>query len=363
MNIADQFMASLHAGHWAWSLALALLGGLLTALSPCVYPLVPITLSVMGARQYQSHIHGFLVALSYVVGMALVYTTLAFIFASLGILLGAVMQSTIMLIMLAVIFFIFALFMFGLIPFVVPESFLRKLSNIGGKGFKGAFLMGMVAGLIAAPCTGPVLGFILTLIAEKQDIAGGIGLMLAFSLGLGLPFLLLGTFSSAIAHVPKSGPWMRTIKMLLGFFMLFTAGYYAYKALPRAQVLSDNQELSWHIIDHNAKKSELDQKLLEAKALSKPVLIDFFADWCIACHELDQITFRDKKIVELLNNFVLIRVDASKDSLEMTKIHQEFSIRGLPTLMIFSPDFKPKKIIGFIKPQDLYKKLLHSMKK
>src|SRR5579871_566316 len=152
-------------------LLLAFVAGLFSTLSPCVYPLIPITPSVMGARRYESHVQGFLVSLFYVLGMSAVYTVLGVMFSSLGTMLGAMMQHKAVVLAIAFLLVIFAMSMLGVFSFTIPESINRRLMHIGGQGKKGAFLMGMVAGVVAGPCTGPILGFILTIIAEQKQMA------------------------------------------------------------------------------------------------------------------------------------------------------------------------------------------------
>lgn len=229
-NISTSILTSLKTGLSNGNLflpfCLTLLAGFLTALSPCVYPLIPITLSIMGARKYESPLQGFLVAASYVLGMTLVYSTLGAVFAYLGLLAGSLMQSPVMLTVIGVFFIFFALSLFGLFDIVLPEAWLKRLSSLGGSGFRGAFVMGLVAGLIAAPCTGPILAYILTVIASGKNVGLGALLMASFSFGLGLPFLVLATFSSFISRLPKSGDWMTRIKYIFAALMLGTAFFY-----------------------------------------------------------------------------------------------------------------------------------------
>ncbi len=395
-DLSAQIAEALKTGSDFWSLSLALLAGFLSALTPCVYPLIPITLSVMGARRYDSRLQGFLVASSYVFGMSLVYSLLGFLFASLGLVAGSLMQSPLILSIVAGVFFLMALVMFGLINLVVPSGLMDKLGSLGGQGFKGAFLMGLVAGLVAAPCTGPVLGFILTLIASEQNISLGLSLMVSFSLGLGLPFLVLGTFSSLLSHLPKSGPWMDRIKLMLGALMVGASLYYIglasgimgnilnafgqmgslallfnlllgailvlakapfsqhpffnhapkimgtiLAALSLAALLSSTKELSpqmgsdvaWHVIDHKSKPKDFDLLLADAKRAGKKVMIDFYADWCVACRKLSSTTFKDPEVLHALKDYFLIKVDATSSSEHVKNIEQRFNITGLPTLI------------------------------
>lgn len=415
-SLAATFAGALDSGQILWPLLLALVAGLLTALSPCVYPLIPITLSIMGARAYETHLHGFLVACSYVLGMSIVYSVLGAIFASLGLLAGSIMQSPFILIIFAFIFLLMALAMLGAFEFVVPTWLLTKLHRIGGRGFKGAFLMGLVAGVIAAPCTGPVLGAILAIIAYDQNLVLGVLLMSSFSLGLGLPFLGLGAFSSVIAHLPKSGSWMNSIKLLLGSAMLAASIYYLAEAAevvasvlikvaqlgttmlvfivvvgiiflilsPKVKLFTvlgaglfssalaamlfslglnlapqtvSSENLSWYIIDdkiHN--QGYFDELLAQADQSCKPVLIDFYADWCIACRELSSLTFTDQAVQQRLGSFFLIKVDASRDSSLLSAIHRRFNITGLPAILVLDRSLEhipQARIMGFVSPEKL----------
>jgi len=422
ISIESLFAGALSTGQILWPLFLALLAGFLTSLSPCVYPLIPITLGIMGARTYESHLHGFLVAASYVLGMTTVYTALGALFASLGIVMGSLMQSTVVLIIFALIFLLLSCALLGVFELRLPSRLLEPLSRVGGRGFKGAFLMGLVAGVIAAPCTGPVLGAILALIAHDQNLVFGILLMSIFSLGLGLPFLALGTFSSAITHLPKSGAWMDPIKYVLGAITLGTGFYFLAQAFtPLRDMLLKLAELhelilfgmtsvgivilalaspnkpwralgallcsvgfasllyiiiplnvsnisnisnksSWHIIDAQTKDPKIfDGYLAQAKTNCMPVLLDFYADWCIACHELSSITFVDPGVKARLSQFFLIKIDASENSKLVSSLHKRYNISGLPTLIILDRlgQEKPSsRIMGFVKAKAFLERLM-----
>lgn len=405
-------------------LSLSFLAGLLSSLSPCVYPLIPITLSVMGARRYDSRIIGFLVASCYVLGMALVYTLLGALSAYLGLITGGLMQNALVLLSIAVIFFLFALAMFGIVTIVIPTRLLNKLSSIGGNGFRGAFIMGLVAGVVAAPCTGPVLGFILTLIAREQNLGLGFALMGSFSLGLGLPFLCLATFSSLLMHLPKSGPWMDKIKLSIGALMMGAAFYYVGLAIPHfkkilnvfnqlgglalfinlflgtflllveprfvhrsvsrilpkimgacliaisiASLLSyenktkthiASHEINWHVINDQSTTKDFDALLLEAKKNHRKVLIDFYADWCVACIQLSNTTLKDPAVLLALKDFILIKIDASSSSTHINGIQQRYNVVGLPTLIFLDENGgqNPRgTIMGFLNASAFLKRV------
>ena len=394
---------------------LVLLAGFLTSLSPCVYPLIPITITLLGSKTYKNRTQGFLTALVYVLGMSLTYASLGIIFASFGILFGSFMQSSIATLIIALFLLWMSLFMWEVINFSLPANLTNKLTKITSKGFRGAFLMGLGAGFIAAPCTGPVLGFILALLAQGQSISFAVILMLFFSLGLGILFLVLGTFSSSLALLPKSGPWMSFVKGMFGSIILAASFYYfslvffkfdkflftiknlglifviiltiltllssvifslkyRYKyflyvnyivlavllvTIFRWQSLYDaksfeNNTITWNIINNkNNSSKDFEHYLEEAKKACKPVLLDFYADWCVACRELEH-TFSNKSVSEVLEKFYLIRIDSTNSSKLINHLQKKFSVTGLPTLVILSPNiFEVKeKIVGFIRPTE-----------
>ena len=412
--------AAIERGELTWVFFLVLFAGLLTALSPCVYPLIPITLGILGTRKYNDHWHGFLISATYVAGIVTLYTALGTIFASLGWVMGGVFQSPWVMSGIIILFIILALEMFGAYEIRLPASLSNSLNQVGGRGYKGAFLMGLVAGLIAAPCTGPVSAFILTMIAQNQNVALGSGLMAVYAIGIGLPFLLLGSFSAAISKMPKSGPWMETVKSFFGLAMLVGALYYLQLIWPRfrsilapsayldgyiaialimlglllgalhfsfkdshpvqkfkkgfgilslsygflillsclgvieqANLTSSN--LSWQIIDE--KDGDAVAKFDAILTTRKPcqrVIVDFYADWCVACKELEHKTWPDSGIEEVLSKFLLIKVDATHDTPSLQKLQQRLGVVGLPLIRFYGSDgvLDEKLIIpGFVGPK------------
>jgi thiol:disulfide interchange protein DsbD len=408
-SVLEQFEIALAKDGVFLPLILAGFAGFLSSLSPCVYPLIPITLSVMGAKKEQK---GFLKALTYTLGLALVYSVLGLTFASLGILSGSLMQHPAFLLLLALFLTLMSLSMFGVFSIVLPQKLVAKLTRLKSQGYKGAFLMGMMAGVVAAPCTGPVLGVILAIIAEQKNITLGLGLMLSFSLGMGAPFLALGTFSKAILHLPKSGPWMDRIKFILGSLTFGVALYYLgqawpffrmgeqitnsgvilvfglllmsiqmfkHQALHGVQVILailmissstasmlfyeepkvySTKALSWHVIDEQTKDfGTLDRLLKKAESENKPVLIDFYADWCQACIELERYTFSEQGVSHELSSWILVRIDATKSSDYLSALQNRYQILGLPTMVLMGLGQKSEKIVGFIASEPFFRKL------
>ena len=402
-SLPARLKAALGAGNLLVAISLVTVGGLLTALSPCVYPLIPITLSILGARQAGSASKGFLLAATYVAGMVVLYTTLGISFAWAGMLAGSALQSPVLTIGVALFCIVMAASMFGAFELVLPSSLQTRLSRTGGGGFKGAFVMGLVAGVIAAPCTGPVLSFVLTIIARDRDVVKGGTLMFFYALGMGLPFLVLGTFSQAIARMPKSGKWMETVKSVFGLLMLGAGLYYLQIGIPafadfftplgaRGLVVGplliivgiaigalhlsfkytgvgekirkgigvavatlgvvaflawtnaspepvDGAEIAWVKVGNGADAlSAFDNALLTAKTAGKPVMIDFGADWCIACKELEKFTFVDPAVRHEAERFVTIKVDATDETEGVKAIQTRFGVVGLPTIAFVGGD-------------------------
>lgn len=319
------------------------IAGVLSSLTPCVYPLIPITLSVMGVKPHDSHRHGFLVACTYVSGMVILYTILGVSFASLGWLAGSTLQSPWVNVFLCLFMFLMALNLWGVFNWTLPSAWSEKLSHIGHQGgYARAFSMGLVAGLIAAPCTGPILAMILTSIAQRHDFKQGVYDMLAYSLGMGLPFLVLATFSSSAHWLPKSGQWMNRIKQVLAVILVVMSLTYGERAYTGFSRKTDE---AYQLIE---------AQIREAKAQKKKVILDFWADWCTLCHELDEKTLKDPKVVDALKNYRLIRVDVSVDNEKTRGLQEAYGVVGLPTLVFMRSG---KKLQGFVSAKDLLKTL------
>src|ERR1039457_658876 len=201
----------------------ALTAGFLTSLTPCVYPMIPITISVFGARGTSSRGRAFLLATAYVAGIAVMFGTLGTTFALLGRAFGTFLSNPLVVVPLALFFFAMAASMFGAFDLALPAVVHHRLSRVGGRGFAGAFLMGLVGGLIAAPCTGPPLAGILAYVATTRDAGHGFLLLATYAAGIGVPFWAIAGFSM---QLPKSGPWMNAIKSVFGIALVVAGLYY-----------------------------------------------------------------------------------------------------------------------------------------
>ncbi|MDP8245732.1 MAG: protein-disulfide reductase DsbD [Candidatus Hinthialibacter antarcticus] len=381
------------------------LSGIATCATPCVFPLIPITITLFGAREAKSTFHAFTLALTYVFGLAATYSALGFIAAYTGSLFGQVMSNPLVIGSVATIFIAMGVSMFGAFELQLPSSWSTKLTSAGGKGFAGAFVMGLVAGVIAAPCTGPVLVGLLAYVAKEANPVFGLSLLLVYAFGLGLPFLILGTFSGLITKLPKSGAWMENVKSVFGI-MLFTAALYFLKDVvqPLKDMLVNSTAVfigaaivfviglllgavhrtfhTTNMMDRLRKGTgvvlctlslfmifggltrveaknvgwvhDLEAGLAAAREQNKPVMIDFYADWCTVCKEIEANTFSDDAVGKALNRFVTIKVNLDEVK-NKNAIQKKFNIYGLPWITFYDSSgthLPDETITGFIGPEE-----------
>jgi thioredoxin:protein disulfide reductase len=227
-DVTDVGKAMLEGGIML-ALGLMFVGGVLTSFTPCVYPLIPITVSFFGATK-TTRVRSFLLSVVFVLGMATMYSALGVTAAATGAVFGTIMTNPIVIGLIAAVFLAFAASMFGAFKIQLPAALQMRLQSVGGTGAGGAFVAGMVAGVIAAPCTGPVLGSALAYVATTGDLSFGFLSMFAFASGMGLLFMAIGTFSASI--VPKSGPWLAKIESVFGIVMVAVALYFLKDILP-----------------------------------------------------------------------------------------------------------------------------------
>jgi thiol:disulfide interchange protein DsbD len=361
----------------------ALTAGLLTALTPCVYPMIPITISVFGGRGV-SRRRSFGLATLYVAGIATMFGTLGTIFAMLGKAFGTYLASPWVVIPLAVFFLAMAASMFGAFELALPYALQQRLARVGGRGAGGVFLMGLVGGLIAAPCTGPPLAGILAFVATTRDAVGGFFLLATYAVGIGVPFWAIAGFSM---QMPRSGPWMEAVKSVFGIALVVAALYYLKNVVPQLAHLTGHTraflgaaagavilglalgaiQLSFH--DRVAirlrkgvgvslaalglfaltnyvltPKVELAWMHGEAEALrlartqNRPVVIDFMANWCLPCKEMDVQVFANPAVGDELRDFTLLRVDLTREDEDATlgAVKAKYGVNTLPAVRIVS---------------------------
>jgi len=373
----------LSKGVGAGTFVILYLAGLLTSLTPCVYPLIPITVGIFGARKAESRAKAAALSASYVGGIAVTYSALGLFAALSGRAFGSALSSPIVSAGLAILLFALACSMFGAFEIDLPQSLKQKLSMLGGAGFAPAFVMGMAAGVIAAPCTGPVLAGVLAFVATTRSAALGFWMLFTYALGLGTLFFAIGATSMKL---PRSGAWMEVVKSGLGVALVAVGVAMLLPLFPHAPAIALGKlpiaiigsvaafigvivgalSLSFHGDGKERfyKGAGLSVLLLaiafrmgwlgapvapqihwlhdeaaavaEARASGKPLLVDFFADWCAACKELDAHTFSDPAVQQAVaDQFIALKVDATKSTDETDRLTDKYGVPGLPTVLMF----------------------------
>jgi len=302
------------------------LGGIATSLTPCVLPIIPLTLAFIGVRHRRRG--NILRALCLVLGMVAMYSSLGFLAASLGLKLGFLFQSRFFVLATAIFFLIFALGLFEIIPFHLPSGLHNRLVRMGGEGPFGAFLAGMTIGLIASPCVGPLIAPLLLIAAQKQDRLYGFFLLLSYGLGMGVLFMILGSSFAELASKIRGGRWTHFFKRALGLLMIAPALFYGYSF---ASTLTDtHKNILWVY--------QFSEGLKKAQELHKPILVDFYANWCPPCKELDRNTFSTAEFKKKAEDFVLIKVDCSSDDANCKAATDRYNVVGWPTVLFLKSD-------------------------
>ncbi len=353
----EQFQIAL-SGNIYYAVLLSFLAGILTSFTPCIFPMIPITLSILGHdAQKNSRLENFIRSFIYVLGIAFTYSTLGVFAALTGNLFGQALSNKYVLYFMVILFIFMALSMWGVFELQVP-AFIRNRFGLGKKqGYLGIFSMGIIAGIVASPCVGPVLVSILTYVSTTKNTMTGFSLLFSYAMGLGLIFMMIGLFSQALTLLPKSGSWMNSIKFILGLLMMFAAVYYFRLTLPQSKNIQIQTQTQWQTYS--------EELLLEAKNKKMPVLIDFRADWCAACLELEEKTFSQAEFKTMTEGFMKLKVDATEEKPEVQKIIDQYQLKGLPTVMFINRNgevLKDLSFTQFLEWSDLKPKIQQALK-
>ncbi len=374
------------------------LGGLALNLTPCVYPIIPITIGFFGGQSSGKSGKPLGLASIYVLGMAITYSVLGVAAALSGKLFGSALQSPWVLAGIAAVLVVLSLSMFGLYDIQPPRFLMNRAGAKTGAG--GAFGMGLLVGVVAAPCLGPFVLGLLTFVAARRDPVLGFAMFFVLSLGLGLPYLFLATFSGGLTRLPKAGAWMVEVKKVFGFVLLAMAAYFLRTVLPeplsgwllpsvlavgaafvligvfrsrapalaRAVVAGGGILLVAGAVHFFPRPVSAVQQRLDFQpysrataAAGRPTLIDFSADWCIPCHELEDVTFADPRVRSALSGTVLFKADMTRgDSPEAIDLSGRFGIVGMPTIVFLDAQGKEipgSRLVGFEPPDRFLERL------
>lgn len=301
------------------------LAGLAVNLTPCVYPMLTVTTALFKPKEGETIGHSFGRAFTYVSGIAVMYSSLGYAAASTGKIFGAVLQNSWVLGTVAVMMFILGLSMLGVFQIAVPSGLLNRLHKLRKLDYFGLFISGMLVGIFAAPCIGPPVLALLAAVANNGDPKFGFFAFLIFSFGMGLPYLLLGTFSSLITKLPKAGGWLIWVEKIFGVILVGFGIFYMALAL-HLNVPKGERKDAWQPYSQ--------QKIEFAVKQQEPVIIDFFAEWCFGCHELDHNVFSKPEIQAKLSQVTALRVDATnmEDPL-IQQLLEQYGLIGLPTVV------------------------------
>ncbi len=401
-RLANRLFESKSAVFWFFLLGIGL------AFTPCVLPMLPLLSAiVIGSNERPNSLRAFLLSVAYVQGMALTYTLLGLIVAAIGLPFQVALQSPYVLIGLSVIFVLLALSMFGIFSLQLPTALQTKLTllsqNQTGGAFGGVFVMGMIAGLIASPCTSAPLSGALLYVAQSGDLVIGALTLYLLALGMGLPLILVTLFGNKI--LPKSGAWMEKIKIAFGFVMLALPVFLLSRVLPEiweprlwallgsaffiwlAFQMRDNG-LGWALRilllimamisvkplqnwlwNEDAAKSAVENSAVLAQSQFKRIgsyqelqqalqtnpkavaMLDLYADWCVACKEFEKYTFSNGQVQNAFQDVLLLQADMTQNSPQNAELMKQLEVLGLPTIIFFDNqgnEISNTRITGFM---------------
>jgi len=408
LTLEEKAKRALESGS-AVALLWIFVGGLLLSFTPCVYPVIPITIVYIGARSGTNKMRALTLALVFVLGLALVYSLLGLFAAATGGVFGLSTQNPWVLAFITAVFVVMGIGMLGAFDINLPSSWQTALASKKRSGYLGALFVGGTTGLVAAPCVGPVLVALLSWVASTGSLGLGFFYLFVFAVGLGFPFILIGTFAGVLTALPRAGVWMERVKQVFGVILIAAAYYFvrpqvpgdwfvlavgfgllvlaglmgafgrlgeeaslAHKAgratalfvlvtgifytlvglsrlegvsltggasAPVAAGASSGSSLKAEPAHGFWQMNDIDGALSDAKTSGRRVLVDFWADWCAACKELDHKTWNVPEVDAYVRaNLHPVKVDGTKITAEVKAVWAKYGVRGLPTVLVLAPD-------------------------
>lgn len=347
--------------------------GLALAFTPCVLPMLPILSSVIFGSQggkTVSKARASALAFSYVLGMALVYALAGLLMAALGGSVQRVLQSPIALASFAILLLILSGSLFGLYELRLPHSWHQQIDRLAGRqkggSVFGAFALGGISTLVASPCITAPLAGVLAFIAQTGSMSLGAGLLFVMALGMGLPLLFIAIEARIL--IPSTGIWMVWLQRTLGVLLVATAAWIASPLLQKNDIANSLKIVNGQRVHQVGDLSfiltqsiaQLEVELSKAKEAKKFVLLDFYADWCISCKEMEINTFANPEVSQELKQFILLQVDVTKNSAENQALLKRFGLYGPPGILIFNLDSQEQqslRVVGYMPPQRFIERL------
>jgi thiol:disulfide interchange protein DsbD len=340
--------------------------GLALAFTPCVLPMLPILSSIVLGKQSDvpiSKVRSAYLALSYILGMALLYALAGILTAALGSGVQRVLQSPIALILFSGLLLFLAGTLFGFYELKMPQVWQDKVDQMAGRqrggSLFGAFVLGAISTLVASPCITAPLASVLGFVAQTGSMALGGALLFVMALGMGLPLLLIALGARSV--VPSAGAWMIWLQRALGVMLVFLAIWIIWPAFSMLSGESSMQNtnrsekrISPNLVFQVVRSPEELQIILQkAQENKKPVLLDFYADWCISCKEMEAITFANPEIAKEMGRFVLVQADVTVNNPSSQALLKQYGLFGPPAILLFNSfgeEQKALRIIGFMPP-------------